>query len=69
VDTQPFLINTIEPITKKFWFGRKWPIKARAKAMSLVILTRQTYRKEGLFGRLRTRRLTSLEAPGVGSIE
>jgi hypothetical protein len=30
----------------------------------LVILARQTYHKEGLLGRLRTRRLTSPEALG-----
>jgi hypothetical protein len=63
MDTQPFPINTIEPTSKKVLVQPEWPIKARAKASLLVIITRQTYRKEGLLGRLRTRRLTSPEAP------
>jgi hypothetical protein len=62
VDTQQFPVNTIESTSKFFWFGYKWPIKAKAKASSLVILARRTYHKEGLLGRLWTRRLTSLEA-------
>jgi hypothetical protein len=66
VDTQPFHVNTIEPTSKKVLVR---PIKARAKASSLVILARQTYCKEGLLERLWTRRLTCPDAPGPDSIK
>jgi hypothetical protein len=47
----------------------KWSIKAETKTSSLVILACQIYHKKRLLGRLQTRRLTSLEAPGADSIE
>jgi hypothetical protein len=69
VDTQLFPINIIELASKKVLVRPKWLIKANAKTLLLVILERQIYHKERLFGKLRTGRLTSPEAPGAGSIE
>jgi hypothetical protein len=61
VDTQPIPINIIELARKKSWFGRKWPIKAKEKTSSLVILAHRVYHKEGLLEKLQTERLTSSE--------
>jgi hypothetical protein len=47
VDTQPFPINIVELASKKFWFRRKWSIKAKTKTSSLVIIARRIYHKEG----------------------
>jgi hypothetical protein len=44
----------------------KWPIKAKAKTSSLVILAHQIYHKEGLLRRLQRKRLTSPKASGGG---
>jgi hypothetical protein len=63
VDTQPFPINIIELASNKV-LVRKWPIKAKEKSPSLVILARRIYHKEGLLRKFRTKRLTSLEALG-----
>jgi hypothetical protein len=63
MDTQPFHVNIIELASKKFWFGQKWPIKAKAKTSLLVILTRRIS-KEGLLRKLRIGRLTSPKALG-----
>jgi hypothetical protein len=70
IDTQPFPVNIIELASKKsLGSARKWPIKAKAKTSSLVILARRIYHKEGLLGILRTGRLTSPKELGAGSIE
>jgi hypothetical protein len=63
VDTQPFCVNTIQLTRKKVLIRPEMADKGMSKASSLVILARRTYRKEGLLGRLRTRRLPCLEAP------
>jgi hypothetical protein len=41
VDTQPFHVNIIELASKKYWFERKWSIKANVKTSPLVILARR----------------------------
>jgi hypothetical protein len=68
VDTQPFSVNIVELASKKSWFGLKWPIKAKAKTSSLVILTHQMVHEEWLLRRLQARRLIRLEAPGARAI-
>jgi hypothetical protein len=59
-----FLSIQYNPHAKRSRFSPKRTIKAKAKTSSLVILARQIYHKKRLLGRLRTRRLTSPEAPG-----
>jgi hypothetical protein len=69
VDTQPFSVNIVELASKKILVRPKVTDKGKGKNMSLVILARRIYHKEGSLERLRTRRLKSLEAAGAGWIE
>jgi hypothetical protein len=64
VDTQPFSVNIVELASKKSWFNLNWPIKAKAKTSSSVILARRMVHEEWLLRRLQARRLIRLEAPG-----
>jgi hypothetical protein len=66
VDTEPFLVNIIEPANKKVLVRPKVVDKGKGKASSLVILSHRIYR-EGIIGKLET--VTSLEAPGPCLIE
>jgi hypothetical protein len=64
VDTQSFSINTIELANKRVLIRPEVSDKGKGKTSSLVILARRIYHKEELLGKLRTKRLTSLEASG-----
>jgi hypothetical protein len=69
VDTQPFPVSTIEPASKKVLVRPKVPDKGKGKNIVTGDPRTSIYRSEGLLRRLRTERLTSLKARGVGSIE
>jgi hypothetical protein len=61
------LVSTLEPTSKKSWFGHVQSIKAKVKISSLVILARQICHAEWLLGRLRTKE--RLEASGASTIK
>jgi hypothetical protein len=63
VDTKPFAINIIELASKKVLVWPEVADKGKGKTSSLVILARRIYHIEGLFEKLQTEKLTSLEAP------
>ena len=63
VDTQSFPINTIELASKRVLVQLEVVGKGKGKTSSLVIVARRIYHNEELLEKLRTKRLTSLEAP------
>jgi hypothetical protein len=58
-----FLSIQYNPQAKRSWFGPKCPIMVKQKTSPLAILARRIYHNKRLFGKLRTERLTSPEAP------